>query len=49
MGTGSAFATLKSAMTAEFKKTGDLDQFLTKVATHVEEITGKSVQMVVGE
>ena len=48
LGTGIAFADAKSALTAEYKKTGDLDQFLTKVATHIEEITGKSVQIVVG-
>jgi hypothetical protein len=48
MGTGLAFEDLESAMAAEYKKAGDLDEFLTKVATHVEEITGKSVQIVVG-
>ena len=47
MGSGLSFSDAKSAMTAEYKKTGDLDKFLTKVATHVEEITGKSVQIVV--
>ena len=49
MGSGLGYSTMKEAMTAEYKKTGDLDKFLTKVTTHVEEITGKSVQMVVGK
>jgi len=48
MGSGLSYSDAKSALTAEYKKTGDLDQFLTKVATHVEEITGKSVQIVLG-
>ena len=48
MGSGLSFSDAKSAMTAEYKKTGDLDEFLTKLATHVEEITGKNVQIVVG-
>ena len=46
--TGLSYSDAKSALTAEYKKTGDLDQFLAKVATHVEEIIGTSVQIVVG-
>jgi hypothetical protein len=49
MGSGLGYSTMREAMVAERKKAGDLDQFLTKVATHVEEITGKSVQILVGE
>jgi hypothetical protein len=48
MGSGLSYSDAKSALTAEYKKTGDLDQFLAKVATHVEEIIGTSVQIVVG-
>jgi hypothetical protein len=43
MGSGIAFPDAKSALTAEYKKSGNIDAFLTTLVSLAEQITGKTI------
>lgn len=47
MGTGIAFPNAKSALTAEWKKSGDLEAYLNTVMGYLEEITGTKITLAV--
>jgi hypothetical protein len=48
MGTSpSGYKNAKAALTAEFKKSANKEEFLTKVAGYIEEITGTKITLMV--
>ena len=49
MGTGLSFETLEAAMTAEYKKSTDAQEFITKVLTLVKKISGLNITVTIEE
>ena len=49
MGTGIMYPTLKSALNAEFKKSGSANEFVLNVAGLVSEISGKTYTLTESE
>jgi hypothetical protein len=47
MGTGIAFPNAKSALTAEWKKSGDLETYVNTVTGYLEAITGTKITLTV--